>query len=196
MSLPDNVITAPGDLEPDLVARARRGDREAFADLYHQHYRMVYGFLLVRTHNRHLAEDLTQEVFTRALRHIDAFTWQGTAFAAWLTTIAKNLYLDELGRGRTRWETLVAEFDHPGEAGRDTEAFALRALEAVETHQTVRAALHTLNAQQRHCVELRFLDELTPQETALAMGRSVGAVKTLTYRALRKLRGPVEAVSV
>ena len=59
----------------------------------------MHGFLLVRTRNRHLAEDLTQEVFTRALRRIDAFSWQGTAFAAWLTTIAKNLYLDELGRG-------------------------------------------------------------------------------------------------
>ncbi|QEV67360.1 hypothetical protein DMH26_40080 [Streptomyces sp. WAC 05379] len=196
VSLPDNAITAAGDPEPELVARARTGDREAFAALYHQHYRLVYGFLLVRTRNRHLAEDLTQEVFTRALRRIDAFSWQGTAFAAWLTTIAKNLYLDELGRGRTRLETPVAEFDDPGEAGRDAEALVLRALEAVEAHETVRTALHTLNAQQRHCVELRFLDELTPQETALAMGRSVGAVKTLTYRALRKLRRPTGAVSV
>ncbi|MFF1325630.1 RNA polymerase sigma factor [Streptomyces chartreusis] len=196
MSLPDNAITAAGDPEPELVARARTGDREAFAALYHQHYRLVYGFLLVRTRNRHLAEDLTQEVFTRALRRIDAFSWQGTAFAAWLTTIAKNLYLDELGRGRTRLEMPVAEFDDSGEAGRDAEALVLRALEAVEAHETVRTALHTLNAQQRHCVELRFLDELTPQETALAMGRSVGAVKTLTYRALRKLRRPTGAVSV
>ncbi|MBT1097811.1 sigma-70 family RNA polymerase sigma factor [Streptomyces sp. Tu102] len=196
VSLPDNAITAAGDPEPELVARARTGDREAFAALYHQHYRLVYGFLLVRTRNGHLAEDLTQEVFTRALRRIDAFSWQGTAFAAWLTTIAKNLYLDELGRGRTRLETPVAEFDDPGEAGRDAEALVLRALEAVEAHETVRTALHTLNAQQRHCVELRFLDELTPQETALAMGRSVGAVKTLTYRALRKLRRPTGAVSV
>ncbi|TXS54143.1 sigma-70 family RNA polymerase sigma factor [Streptomyces sp. uw30] len=196
MSLPNSVTAAPDDPEPELVARARRGDREAFAALYHQHYRLVYGFLLVRTRNRHLAEDLTQEAFTRALRRIDSFTWQGTAFAAWLTTIAKNLHLDELDRGRTRRETPVAEFDDPREAGRDAETLALRALEAVEAHEAVRTALHMLNAQQRHCVELRFLDELTPQETALAMGRSVGAVKTLTYRALRKLRRPAGAVSV
>ncbi|WP_405589799.1 sigma-70 family RNA polymerase sigma factor [Streptomyces sp. NBC_01092] len=196
MSLPNSVTAAPDDPEPELVARARRGDREAFAALYHQHYRLVYGFLLVRTRNRHLAEDLTQEAFTRALRRIDSFTWQGTAFAAWLTTIAKNLHLDELDRGRTRLETPVAEFDEPREAGRDAETLALRALEAVEAHEAVRTALHMLNAQQRHCVELRFLDELTPQETALAMGRSVGAVKTLTYRALRKLRRPAGAVSV
>ncbi|WP_228472689.1 RNA polymerase sigma factor [Streptomyces cyaneochromogenes] len=195
MPLTDDVTMAPDGPEPELVARARTGDRGAFAALYHEHYRLVYSFLLVRTRNRHLAEDLTQEAFTRALRRIDAFTWQGTAFAAWLTTIAKNLYLDELAHGRTRLETPVAEFDDPPESWRDTEALALRELEAVEAHETVRTALHTLNAHQRHCVELRFLDELTAQETALAMGRSVGAVKTLTYRALRKLRRPTGAVS-
>ncbi|MET7451687.1 sigma-70 family RNA polymerase sigma factor [Streptomyces sp. NPDC005574] len=188
MSVPHTVSTAPDGPEPELVARARTGDREAFAGLYYEHYRLVYSFLLVRTRDRHLAEDLTQEVFTRALRRIDAFTWQGTAFAAWLTTIAKNLYLDEIGRGRTRLETPVAEFRDPQGAGPGPESHALRELEAVEAHETVRSVLHALNAHQRHCVQLRFLDELTPEETALAMGRSVGAVKTLTYRALQKMR--------
>ncbi|MER6182643.1 sigma-70 family RNA polymerase sigma factor [Streptomyces sp. NPDC001652] len=194
VSLPLHPSIAPDGLEPDLVARARAGDREAFAALYHEHFGLVYGFLLVRTRNRHLAEDLTQEVFTRALRHIDAYTWQGRAFAAWLTTIARNLFLDELGRGRTRWETPVAEVKDLGDSGRGAESLALRELEAVEAHETVRTALHTLNPHQRHCVELRFLDELTAQETALAMGRSVGAVKTLTYRAVRKLRWTIGTV--
>ncbi|MCX4742701.1 sigma-70 family RNA polymerase sigma factor [Streptomyces antibioticus] len=196
VSLPNNATAAPPGPEPELVARARTGDRDAFAALYHEHYRPVYAYLLVRTRDRHLAEDLTQEVFTRALRRIDAFTWQGTAFAAWLTTIAKNLYLDEIGRGRTRLETPVAEFQDPQAPGRDTESLALRELEAVEAHEAVRAALHALNDHQRHCVELRFLDELSAEETALAMGRSVGAVKTLTYRALRKMRWTAEAVCV
>ncbi|CCK27109.1 hypothetical protein BN159_2730 [Streptomyces davaonensis JCM 4913] len=198
MPLPHTVTTAPeapDDPEPELIARARGGDREAFAALYYEHYRLVYGFLLVRTRNRHLAEDLTQEAFTRALRRIDAYTWQGTAFAAWLTTIAKNLYLDELGRGRTRLETPVAEFDDPQVSRNGAESLVLRELEAVEAHETVLSALHTLSAPQRHCVQLRFLDELTPEETALAMGRSVGAVKTMTYRALRKLRWTTEEVS-
>ncbi|MFI6403615.1 RNA polymerase sigma factor [Streptomyces sp. NPDC050548] len=188
MFAPNNGTSAPDGPEPELVARARAGDREAFATLYFEHYHLVYGFLLIRTRNRHLAEDLTQEVFIRALRRIDVFTWQGTAFAAWLMTIAKNLYLDELGRGCTRLETPVAEFPEVQTPGRRQESPALRELEAVEAHETVRTALHTLNDQQRHCVQLRFLHELTPQETALEMGRSVGAVKALTHRALRKLR--------
>ncbi|MER5200246.1 RNA polymerase sigma factor [Streptomyces sp. NPDC002755] len=196
MSAPNNVTSAPDGPEPELIARARAGDREAFATLYYEHYRLVYSFLLVRTRNRHLAEDLTQEVFTRALRRIDGYVWQGTAFAAWLITIAKNLHLDELGRGRTRLETPVAEFLDPQVPGRGPESLALRELEAVEAHETVRTVLHTLNAQQRHCVQLRFLDELTAQETALEMGRSVGAVKALTHRALQKLRWTAGTVAV
>ncbi|MFJ3666739.1 RNA polymerase sigma factor [Streptomyces sp. NPDC090106] len=195
MSLPDNLSTTPAGPEPELVTRARGGDREAFAALYFEHYRVVYAYLLVRTRNRHLAEDLTQEAFIRALRRIDAFTWQGTAFAAWLTTIAKNLWLDELGRGRTRLETPVAEFDDPRDARRGTGALVANELEAVETHETVHAALHCLNAPQRHCVELRYLSQLSPEETALAMGRTVGAVRALTYRALQKLRWSAGRVS-
>ncbi|MER6208207.1 sigma-70 family RNA polymerase sigma factor [Streptomyces sp. NPDC001073] len=194
MSAPNHATSAPDGPEPELIARARAGDREAFASLYYEHYRLVYSFLLVRTRNRHLAEDLTQEVFTRALRRIDGYVWQGSAFAAWLVTIAKNLYLDELGRGCTRLETPVAEIlELPG---RGPESLALRELEAVEAHETVRTVLHTLNAQQRHCVQLRFLNELTAQETAREMGRSVGAVKALTHRAIRKLRWAAGAVAV
>ncbi|MGW7262145.1 sigma-70 family RNA polymerase sigma factor [Streptomyces sp. NPDC054842] len=194
MSVPHHVPTTPDSPEPELLARARTGDREAFAALYDQHYRQVYGYLLVRTHNKHVAEDLTQEVFTRALRRIDSFTWQGTAFAGWLATIAKNLYLDELSLGRNRLETSVAEFHETHGPGPGTESLALRELDAVEAHETLHTVLHTLNVHQRHCLELRFLGEMSAQETALAMGRSVGAVKTLTYRALRNLRDVTQAV--
>ncbi|MGH1553105.1 BN159_2729 family protein [Streptomyces sp. L7] len=92
---PNNGTSAPDGPEPRT---GRPGPRRRPGGVRHphfEHYHLVYGFLLVRTRNRHLAEDLTQEVFVRALRRIDVFTWQGTAFAAWLTTIAKNLYLDE-----------------------------------------------------------------------------------------------------
>ena len=110
MSLQTGRGTTP---EPAWLARARTGDREAFAHLYREHYAFVYRYLLCRTRDRHLAEDLTQEVFARALRGIGGFAWRGTDPVAWLTTIARNLHLDEVGRSRTRWETLVPEFRDP-----------------------------------------------------------------------------------
>ncbi|WP_405997966.1 sigma-70 family RNA polymerase sigma factor [Streptomyces sp. NBC_00829] len=181
-------IGPPGGPEPALVARARAGDREAFAALYREHHRLVYRFLFFRTRNRHLAEDLTQEVFVRALRRMSSFAWQGSEFAAWLLTIARNLHLDDTRHSRTRLETLVAEFQETGLCDRSAESSALRRLEAIDAHEAVRSALRTLNPYQRHCVELRFINGLSAEETAHEMGRSVAAVKTLTFRAMQRLR--------
>ncbi|MFJ5778208.1 RNA polymerase sigma factor [Streptomyces sp. NPDC093094] len=191
---PAGVRTVPAGPEPALVARAREGDREAFALLYREHYRGVYRYLLFRTRDRHLAEDLAQEVFVRALRGIGGFAWQGSAFAAWLTTIARNLYLDELGRSRTRRETPVAEPHDPVRRACGADSPPVRELEAVEACEAVQRALMTLSPPQRHCLELRFLGELSPEETAREMGRTVGAVRALTHRAMRQLRWTVGAV--
>ncbi|MFF5594454.1 RNA polymerase sigma factor [Streptomyces althioticus] len=65
--------TAPNASEPAWLTRARTGDPEAFAFLYREYRGTVYGYLLARTRDRHLAEDLTQEVFARALRNISGF---------------------------------------------------------------------------------------------------------------------------
>ncbi|MFI8093518.1 RNA polymerase sigma factor [Streptomyces sp. NPDC086080] len=195
MSLPTRVRTAPDASEPAWLTRARTGDREAFAVLYREHYGLVYGYLLCRTHDRHLAEDLAQEVFARALRNIGGFAWQGVGPAAWLTTIARNLHLDELGRGRTRHETLVAEFGDPAQAGPGTESLVLREFDVIEASETVHRALSALAPSQRYCVELRFIGGLTIEQTADAMGRSVGAVKALTHRAMHKLRWATGAVA-
>lgn len=153
----------------------------------------MYRYLLLRTRNRHLAEDLTQEVFVRALRHIDGFTWQGVAFTAWLFTIARNLHLDEVKTKRSRVETLVSELSDSDTRDRSAEFAALRALEAIENHEAVRTALHTLNIHERQCMEMRFIGEMSPEETACAMGRTVGAVKALTFRAMQKLRTASES---
>ncbi|AZM59755.1 MULTISPECIES: RNA polymerase sigma factor [unclassified Streptomyces] len=195
MSLPTPTRTAPDAPEPEWLARARNGDREAFGLLYREHYRLVYGYLLSRTRDRHLAEDLTQEVFTRALRNIGGFAWRGTDPAAWLTTIARNLHLDELGRSRTRRETLVPEFGDPEQPGPGTESLVLRELDVIEAGETVQRALCALAPSQRHCVELRFIGGLSIEQTATAMGRTVGAVKALTHRAMCKLRWAAGAMA-
>lgn len=181
-------ISPPGGAEPELIARARAGDREAFATLYNEHRDVVYRYLSNRARNQHLAEDLTQEVFVRALRRIGTFAWQGRDFCAWLLTIARNLHLDHVKSSRARLEVMVGEFhDADGQDG-SAEMSALRDLDAVDARETLRAVMVTLNPHQRKCLELRFLGELSTEETAEEMGQTTGAVKTLTFRAVQKLR--------
>ncbi|MEU1266886.1 sigma-70 family RNA polymerase sigma factor [Streptomyces cellulosae] len=181
-------------MEPAWLARARTGDPEAFAFLYREYRGTVYGYLLARTRDRHLAEDLTQEVFARALRNISGFAWRGTDPAAWLTTIARNIHLDELGRSRHRREMLVAEFGDPGQPGPEPETLVLRDLDAADARETVHRALSVLAPSQRAAVELRFLGGLSIEQTAHTMGRTVGAVKALTHRAMCRLRWAAGAV--
>lgn len=184
-------ITKPGEGgEPELITLARAGDREAFGALYNEWRPFVFRFIYRRVGgDLRLAEDLTSEAFLRALRRIDTFIWQGRDFRAWLVTIARNLVADHFRSSRFQLEVSAAEIP-AGEAlvpsSEDTvlEAFSRRA---------VRVALVDLNAAQRRVVTLRFFDELTVAETSAVMGRSVGAVKSMQHRAMRRLLSFVPA---
>jgi len=183
----DADISPPRGPEPELITRARSGDREAFAALYRQHRNAVYVAILRRVHKRDLAEDLTQEVFVRALRRMETFTWQGKDLRAWLQTIARNLIADHYKCGPARFEVPTGEFLESTELVRNAADTALNSLMAVEAHTVVDDALLLLSPHQRMCIQLRFLQELSVAETARVMGQRPGAVKMLQYRALRSL---------
>src|SRR5687767_3907471 len=93
-----------------LVEAARDGSPDAFASLYDRYVDRVYRFVLYRVSgDSALAEDITSEVFLRALRKIKTFTWQGRDVGAWFLTIGRNLVLDHFKSGRFRLEMVGAE---------------------------------------------------------------------------------------
>ncbi len=167
-----------------LVDRARDGDRAAFDQLYTRYLETVYRFILYRVGDVALAEDLSQETFTRALRRINSFTWQGREFAAWLITIARNLVTDHFKASRTRFEFTTGEISDADEISESPETIVITEL----ANASLRAAVQRLSPQQQQCVELRFLHELSVAETAAIMGKNEGAIKTLQYRAMRALQ--------
>ena len=173
-----------------LVAKAGAGDRDAFATLYNDYRPEVYRYLVGRTRNRDLAEDLTQEVFVRALRRIADFADRpGTSgFPAWLCVIARNLYTDHLKSARVRLETPTGQFFEADQLHASAEGDAVRQLEALEAADSVRKAMGRLTGNQRECIRLRYLEDLTLPETVAALGKREGAVKTLTCRAMASMR--------
>ncbi|MFD6425075.1 sigma-70 family RNA polymerase sigma factor [Streptomyces sp. NPDC060198] len=177
-------ITPPGAEEPELLVRARNGDREAFASLYNEHHTELSRYIRLRVCDVHLAEDLVQETFLRALRRISSFTWQGRNFGAWLVTIARNLITDHFRSARARLETVVGDILDVDTTVDSAEAAGLRAL-AVES---VHTALLKLTPEQYGAIRLRFLGELSIAETATVMGRTEGSIKLLTYRGMASLR--------
>ncbi len=166
-----------------LVDLARDGDAEAFGQLYDHYNPAVYRFVYFKVGTSALAEDLTSETFFRALRSVAGFQWQGKDFGAWLMTIARNLVIDHYKSGRTRLETSTDDFSGHEGATESPEAEVLSGL----TAEIVRSALTLLPAEQQECLVLRFLNGSSIAETALALGRSEGAVKQLQLRAIRNL---------
>src|SRR3954466_2302611 len=80
------------------LVEAAQQDRMRFADVYERYFELVYAYVARRTRNRAATEDLTSEVFRKALANIDRFKWTGAPFGAWLLRIAANLIADRAKR--------------------------------------------------------------------------------------------------
>jgi RNA polymerase sigma-70 factor (ECF subfamily) len=178
-------LLTPDPTVADLVARSQAGEPEAFGLLYDRYVDLVYRYIYYRVGSPTLAEDLVSETFLRALRRIDSFTWQGRDFAAWLVTIARNLIADHFKSGRYRLEITTEDIleSGPAQTTDGPESLVLDSL----TNATLLSAVKQLNPEQQECIVLRFLQGLSVNETALAMGKNDGAIKALQYRAVRAL---------
>lgn len=166
-----------------LVELARKGDTEAFGQLYDHYHASVYRFLYYRVGSVPLAEDLTAETFFRALRSMSSFRWQGKDFGAWLMTIARNLTTDHFKAGRTRLESTTEDMSTLDSSAEGPEGAVLASL----TNEALLEALSQLPTEQRECLVMRFLQGLSIAETADVLGRSSGAVKQLQLRGVRNL---------
>lgn len=185
-SEPHQVGAAVGDADViALVEQAKLGEPEAFASLYDRYVDRVYRFILYRVSgDSALAEDITSEVFVRALRKIKTFTWQGRDVGAWLLTIARNLVLDHFKSGKFRLEMPGAD---PGEGSHDEivdpEDQALSRVSQADLYRAIRQ----LGNEQQEVIYWRFLQGYSVAEAAAAMDKSEGAIKALQYRAVKAL---------
>ena len=166
-----------------LVDLAKGGDSEAFGQLYDHYADQVFRYIYYRVGSRPLAEDLTADAFVRALRALPRFTWQGTDFGAWLTTIARNLITDHFKSSRTKREVVADEVPDSDDRRDGPEQEAV----ANDVHDALMRALRTLPEDQQECLVSRFMLERSIAETAELMGRSPGAIKQLQLRAIRAL---------
>lgn len=169
----------------ELVYDAQSGVTEAFASLYRAYVDAIFGYLIVRTGDRSMAEELTSETFLRAFRQIGSVRYLGSPFRAWLLRIARNLLLDDLKSARRRHEvSLPDHYDRASESGDPAVSVCSRV-----TSVELRRGMKQLTDNQRVCLELRFFEHLSVSEVARRMGRTDGAIKALQLRATRSLAG-------
>ena len=89
------------DEEPAILKAAQKGDRKAFALLVERYWDRLYRWLIHLSHDRHAAEDLTQETFLKAFAGLRLFR-EGSNFRAWIYRIAHNCFVNQQRRGQTR----------------------------------------------------------------------------------------------
>ncbi|MGH2498843.1 MAG: sigma-70 family RNA polymerase sigma factor [Candidatus Limnocylindria bacterium] len=167
---------------PDVIDRARKGDRGAFAELYDDHVDSVYRYLLYRVREPSDAEDLTSEVFTRAFANIQRYRWQGKSFLAWLYTIARNAVTDRRRRDRP-----TVDLDNAFGIAEDGPTAHDRAVRGEEV-DALRGAVKHLTTEQQEVLVLRFIENLSSREVAHMLGKNEGAIRALQFRALGRLR--------
>lgn len=168
--------------EESLVRRAQQQDEEAFVQLYEEHFDKIYHYVTLRIGDRAEAEDLTQQVFIKALQSISSFKWRGAPFSAWLFRIAHNQVVDYL-RKKKRYATAPLN-ESLMDGGVDPQLAVERKL---ETEQLL-LATKRLTEAQREVISLRFTSELSIAEVAKIMSKSEGAVKALQHSAIVALR--------
>ena len=172
------------------LARAKRGDGDGFAWLYRNYNRKVAA--LVRSEHCPDPDEVVNTVFFKAFRSIDRFVGNRANFASYLYQIARFQVIDER-RARSRRVEIDEDLDLDLVAGGEDPVDS-----AVEQDATARVgeALQALTAEQREVIVLRVFFGLTGPETAEAMDKPVGAIRSLQNRAEARLRSLVESGAV
>jgi RNA polymerase sigma-70 factor (ECF subfamily) len=172
---------APPAAETELIARAKRGDVDAFCLLVSDHKRAMHALALRFCGNHHDAEDLSQEVFLNAYRAIERFRGD-SSFHTWLRRIMVNSFLSHKRRKVLPQSADVTEGPGFAIAGSDRKAFNNVMV------QQILQRLEEVPARQRLMFVMKHQEGLTCEEIAEYFGTSVGTVKKTLFRVVDKLR--------
>jgi len=167
------------ELDERTLVDAARANPARFLDLYDRHFHRVYAYVARRVASRADAEDVTSDVFHRALANLETYEWRGVPFAAWLFRIAANAIAD-----RHRQAARQADDPRSDGEGHDPE---------LERQVLLFELVERLPDDQRRVIEMRFGEDRSILDVARALGRSEGAVKQLQRRAIERLRASLES---
>ena len=153
---------------------------DQFEQLFEDHAQGLLGFLVYRSGDRALAEDVLADAFERALRSRRRFDPRRGSAKTWIYSIALNRLRDQMRRRDAEHRAIESIA-----AGAATEASGL---DRVEARSDLGQALAQLSAEEREAVALRYGGDLTVREVARVTGVKLSTAEGRVYRGLEKLR--------
>ena len=177
-------LKVPGRSDDEILLLASNGDRDAFGLLYERYVSKIYTYVYYRTGNTFDAEDLTERVFYRALRHIGNYDNRGLPFSAWLYRIAHNLVANWHRDNSRRKEIPLDDGNYQSNSHNHPEHELL----VSEEQENLINVLKLLPPERQELLLLKYVEHLSNAEIGLIMGRTEGAIKSLYHRTLLSLR--------
>jgi len=164
----------------EAVKKAVAGDRAAFGILYREYVKKIYRYVYYQVQNKMMAEDITGEVFIKAMKAIHTCKGKEDTFSAWLYRIAHNTAVD-YSRSEKRYRDLPAKMPL-------TEPNPAATAEILIEHRELLGALTGLSPSYRQLIILKFIEGMDNSEISRIMKKSVGAIRVMQLRALKDLK--------
>ena len=178
--------------EQALVDRFCNGDSSAFQELVERHKKKVYYVAYDITGDHHEAEDISQEVFIKMFRSLKTFR-RDAKMSSWLYQIAVNTSIDSLRRKSHKRKKLLVRLDKasiienpPGSGTTVVDPEQSAEASIIQSH--ISQALQRVSPRERSVFVMRHYNDLKMNEIAEILNVSVGTVKSLLFRAIKKLR--------
>lgn len=168
----------------NLVRQAKAGIPEAYGRLYDLLVKRIYNYIYLRVRNQSEAEDLTEEVFLKALEALAGYELTEAPFTSWLFRIAHNLVID-FYRKTSRFSLgPVEEASEIPSSQKDLDELTADKIE----RERLLVAISKLSDEQREVIVLKFIEGFSNLEIGRIMDKTEGAIKSLQHRALLSLR--------
>jgi len=164
-----------------LVRQASGGSFEAFGKIYHIYVEAIYRYVLYQVRDRMTAEDITEEVFLKALDAIKTCKGKEETFSSWLYRIAHNQVIDNYRQSKKKNMTIaITKIDNVADPKQELG-------KRLERQELIRI-ITGLPRNQGQVIILKFIEGLDNREIGHIMGKSEGAIRILQMRALASLR--------
>jgi RNA polymerase sigma-70 factor (ECF subfamily) len=185
------------EVERRLVEQAKT-DPLAFGRLFDAYYNRILNYVLHRTADVYVAQELTSNVFYNAMKSLGKFRWRSVPFGAWLYRIATN---EVNGHYRRRARSRTANIDHTlmdqlvdPTAGTDQDIItAQQAAADNKLFLELHAAIAGLSAEYQEVIVLHYFEKKSLEEIKLILGKPMGSVKSRLHRGRKLLRVRMQA---
>ncbi len=155
------------------------GNLDMMSILFERYHVRIYNFLLKMTRDRDISQDITQEVFYKAIKYRNSY--KKGKFSSWIYTIARNIFSDHYQKQKNKDQRL-------DDIQYKTEEQGNNGIETNETKEQLHLALEKLSPSDKELIVMNRYQGIKYQEIAEIIGSTEGAVKTKVHRAIHKLK--------